>query len=108
MPSFSFVVSLCLAISLSSQMARAATVVDSRNAPFFAPSSAAWGVADVGWTYTPSSSYLLSGLLTEFATDGSGISQTVTEELYSGDPVDGGALLGSASFTATEGTFVGT
>jgi hypothetical protein len=86
--------------------ARGDAIIDSRNASS-APAPFVWGVADVGWTYTPATSYLLTGILTEFATDGSGISQTVTEELYSADPVAGGTLLASAPFTATEGTFVG-
>jgi hypothetical protein len=82
------------------------TIIDSRNASA-APASFTWAVDDAGWTYTPASSYLLSGILTEFASNGGGISKTVTEEVYSGDPAAGGALLASAPFTATEGTFVG-
>jgi hypothetical protein len=82
------------------------TVIDSRNASA-APAPFTWAVDDVGWTYTPASSYLLTGILTEFTSSGGGISKTVTEEIYAGDPVAGGALLASAPFTATEGTFVG-
>jgi hypothetical protein len=95
-----------IVVALLAPMVHGDTIVDSRNASA-SPAPFVWGVADVGWTYTPTTSYLLTGILTEFATDGSGITQTVTEELYSADPAAGGVLLASAPFTATEGTFVG-
>jgi hypothetical protein len=84
------------------------TVVDSRNASA-APASDYWPLhADVGWTYTPASSYVLTGILTEFASSGGNPSESVTEEIYSGDPAMGGGLLASATFIATVGDFVGT
>jgi len=66
-----------------------------------------WGAYEVGWFYTPSSSYILTGIETRFAsTDG----RTCTLEFYRNGPpsVGGSVLLGSAAFaTAATPTWSG-
>jgi hypothetical protein len=104
--SVALVTACCLLVA---GVANADTIVDSRNqssAPF--PAQWSSNTSDVGWTYSPSFSYLLTGIFTEFATFGTGIHQNVTAELYDSDPLGGSAsVLASATFTATEGSFVG-
>jgi hypothetical protein len=84
-----------------------ADVMDSVNE--FAPPHATdqWGGYEVGWFYTPSSSYVLTGIETRFAgTDG----RTCTLEFFQNGPpsVGGSVRLGSAAFaTAATPTWSG-
>jgi hypothetical protein len=60
------------------------------------------GLGDLGWVYSPTESYLLSGISSDFSTGGS--SQTVTLSFYSGIPNSGSAtLLGSGTFSSGAG-----
>src|SRR5690242_7349069 len=82
----------------------AATLADSVNASFAADNGAYWGVLDVGWFYTPASSYNLSGINTEFSIPNLTIVQNrpVTVVVYQGDtPAAGGTLLGSFTFDSS-------
>jgi MYXO-CTERM domain-containing protein len=88
------------------------TVADSVNANQSADNNAYWGSYDVGWLYTPSFSYNLSGVLTMFSIPvGTSIeNRDVTVVLYQGTtPALGGTLLGSFQFDSStaEGTFGG-
>lgn len=77
--------------------ANASTVIDSVNQTADYAAGTSWGANNVGWFYTPTSSYQLTGLATRFRTsDG----RTVTASFYSGAP---GSLflLGSGTLTAS-------
>jgi len=79
-------------------------VVESVNgsaAPFL---SAAWGVSEVGWLYTPATTYDLTSVTTKF---GSSDSRTITLEIYTELPSGGGTLLRSAGFTPVGNVFAG-
>lgn len=58
---------------------------------------------DIGWYYTPSTSYLLSGIVTIYD-NLSSADPTVTFGVYTDRPSNGGALLGSATYTPAGGT----
>jgi PEP-CTERM motif len=59
-------------------------------------------LSDLGWVYSPTVSYELSGIYSDFSTGGS--SQTVTLTLYAGIPNSGGAtVLGTGTFTSGAG-----
>jgi hypothetical protein len=68
------------------------------------PCTCWWAANDVGWLYTPSSTYDLTEVLTEF---GGGGANPVTEVIYSGLPGSGGTLLASATFNAAGDVFTG-
>jgi len=79
-------------------------VADSVNASLAADNGAYWGSYDVGWLYTPASSYDLSGINTKFSIpNGTTIQdRTVTAVLYQGNtPANGGTLLGSFQFNSS-------
>jgi hypothetical protein len=60
-------------------------------------------LTDLGWVYSPTESYQLSGISSDFSTGETG-SQTVTLSFYSGIPNTGTAtLLGSGTFTSGAG-----
>jgi PEP-CTERM motif len=60
-------------------------------------------LSDLGWVYSPTESYMLSGISSDFSTGETG-SQTVTLSLYSGIPNSGSAtLLGSGTFASGAG-----
>jgi hypothetical protein len=60
-------------------------------------------LTDLGWVYSPTESYQLSGISSDFSTGEVG-SQTVTLSLYSGIPNTGTAtLLGSGTFASGAG-----
>ncbi len=61
------------------------------------------GANEVGWLYTPTSSYALDGINTKF---GFANNQTVTVEIYNGAP-SSSTLLRSAIFTALSNQFSG-
>ena len=87
------------------------TIADSVNTSYSADNGAYWGDYDVGWIYTPGSSYSLSGIDTEFSIPNGTIveNRTVTVVVYQGLPSGGGALLGSFQFdsASAEGTLAG-
>ena len=64
-----------------------------------------WGAGEVGWLYTPSQSYSLTGINTKFS--GSVDNRTVTIEVYDDAPPNGGNLLGSADFIPVAQAFSG-
>jgi len=82
-------------------------LVDSINQYEIPDSQISWAAADVGWEYTPSVSYALTGVFTKFSHVGYGDTQTVTVEVYDSLPDSGGSLLCSADFIPTNGTFSG-
>jgi hypothetical protein len=90
---------------LASPALLADTIQDSANASA-SSCLCSWGATDVGWMYTPSSSYDLTGVLTLFSSYGAS-GNSVTEVIYSGLPSSGGTLLASATFTAQSGVFSG-
>jgi hypothetical protein len=85
---------------------QAATIVDSVNANSSPAAFTSWGATEVGWFYTPTSSYTLDGINTKFGSGGSTSNQTVTVEVYNGAP-SSATLLRSASFTALINQFSG-
>ena len=77
-----------------------------------ADNGAYWGDTNVGWLYTPGSSFTLSGIDTEFSIPNGTIieNRNVTVVVYQGNtPGNGGTLLGSFQFNSTvaEGTLGG-
>jgi hypothetical protein len=81
--------------------ANADTIADSVNLGDNGDSGAYWGSSDVGWLYTPGSSFNLSGIETKFSIpNGTSIEdRTVTVVLYAGGtPAGGGTFLGSFNF----------
>ncbi len=91
---------------------KADVLADSVNASYSADNNAYWGDYDVGWLYTPSSSYNLSGIDTEFSIPvGTSVqNRMVTVDVYEGNtPANGGTLLGSFQFDSAtaQGTLAG-
>jgi hypothetical protein len=66
--------------------------------------NAAWGASEVGWLYTPASSYGLVGIETKF---GSADGRTITLEIYTEAPSEGGTLLRSGTFSPLDDEFAG-
>jgi hypothetical protein len=95
---------LILAVLLCN--AASAAVVDSFNADKN-PAAGAWGVSEVGWIYTPGSSYNLTGVRTKFGSGPGSYSRTVTLEVYDELPSQGGTLLRSAAFSPLADAFAG-
>lgn len=79
------------------------TVVDSIN-PSALNSGATWAASEIGWTYVPTFSYLLTGIQTRF---GSFDGRTVGIEVYDEAPSAGGTLLRSGSFLVDSTSFLG-
>ena len=83
--------------------ANADTIADSVNLGASGWSGAYWGSSEVGWLYTPSSSFNLSGIETKFSipSNTSIEDRTVTVALYAGNtPHNGGTFLGSFTFNS--------
>jgi hypothetical protein len=83
--------------------ANADTIAASVNLGDNASSGSYWGSSEVGWLYTPASSFNLSGIETKFSIPNltSIEDRTVTVVLYSGNtPHNGGTLLGSFIFNS--------
>lgn len=80
-------------------------IKDSVNGSYLPATGGTWNAKNVGWYYTPTFSYTLDSILSDFAqADG----RTVTEELYDGNPpASGGSLLASATFIPIANTFSG-
>ncbi|HPT50769.1 MAG TPA: PEP-CTERM sorting domain-containing protein [Accumulibacter sp.] len=67
--------------------------------------SGSWrGASDVGWFYTPTVNYVLTGVDTRF---GSVDGRTVTVEIYDELPINGGHLLRSGTYSANSTGFAG-
>ena len=83
--------------------AKADTIADSVNVGATGDSEAFWGSSEVGWLYTPTSSFALSGIETKFSIPINTTieDRTVTVVLYAGGtPANGGTLLGSFGFNS--------
>ncbi len=96
---------VCLALSLFARSA-SAQIVASVNAagPPGLGSSYQFVGPDVGWFYTPTSSFSLTGVNFHFGTtDG----RTVTEKVFTNTPAAGGTLLGMATFAPGSAGFYG-
>lgn len=78
-------------------------VVDSFNVGQPQAPNTFWGVTDIGWYYTPSTSYSLVQFLTEFtqSTDPGDINRSVTVGIFTDRPAVGGVLLSSATFNSS-------
>jgi len=95
------VAAMAMFIFAGASAANADTIADSVNLGDTGDSGAYWGSSDVGWLYTPSSSFNLSGIETKFSIpNGTTIEdRTVTVALYAGNtPANGGTFLGSFNF----------
>ncbi len=69
------------------------------------PTATTWNATEVGWFYTPTFSYALSGITTKF---GPVLDlRTITLEFYDAFPGSGGIILRSADFTPLSNTFSG-
>jgi hypothetical protein len=64
-----------------------------------------FGITDIGFYYTASTSYTLTQIETIF--DTLGTDRTITFGVYTDRPANGGTLLGSADFDTSEGTLGG-
>lgn len=63
---------------------------------------------DLGWLYTPETSYLMNGVQTRFGiSPRADYNRTVTLEIYSDLPASGGILLRATSFTPIADGFAG-
>src|ERR1700733_11783301 len=83
--------------------ANADSVADSVNVGDSGDSGAYWGSSEVGWLYTPSSSYSLSGIETKFSIPNQTTieDRTVTVVVYQGGtPANGGTFLESFAFNS--------
>jgi len=95
---------VCAAAGVLCGTAGASVLADSVNDSFAADNNNYWGANDVGWFYTPTSSYNLSGINTYFSIPNGTIIQnrTVTAVVYQGNtPANGGTLLGSFAFDSS-------
>jgi hypothetical protein len=82
-------------------------LIDSINQDGFPSPLSRWMAAEIGWKYTPTVNYALTGVFTEFSAIPYGDNRTVTVEVYDGLPSDGGRLLRSADFTPLAETYSG-
>jgi hypothetical protein len=93
---------LAVAAVATERPANATIIEDSVNASQTPDCGCNFGATDIGWYYTPASSYELAGIDTIFASVPG--SETVTEAVYSSL---GGALLASATFMPDADVFSG-
>jgi hypothetical protein len=89
----------------------ASTIVDNFNSGQPQAVNTQWaGITDIGWYYTPSVSYTLTGIETIF-TQSTGTGDTdrvVTFDVYTNTPAAGGTLLGGGTASSgPRGTYVG-
>ena len=82
-----------------------ASVIDSVNARK-TPDSGTFQATEVGWLYTPSFSYVLTGIEARFGVPGD-FSDLITLEFYSNHPGFGGTLLRSANFLPLQDAYAG-
>jgi hypothetical protein len=108
---FCFVGLAACAAFVSSGGAASASIVDNFNAGQPQASNIFWSpLTDIGWYYTPSVSYALTGIRTVFTqSTGSGdVDRAVVFDLYNDRPANGGTLLGGGSASSgPRGTYVG-
>jgi hypothetical protein len=90
---------LAATVTLGASQASAAVVMDAINPG--GTSSSTWAADEVGWFYTPTFSYSLSGIGTKF---GSSDGRTVTAEIFSGVP-GSLTLLASGNLTPIANAF---
>jgi hypothetical protein len=87
-----FAISIVVGTVVASE-APASAIVDSVNASSPLAAGASWGVPEAGFAYTPSFSYTLDGIATQFGSNGCYnppcYSQTVTIAIYLGLPEGG-------------------
>ncbi|MFC1705596.1 hypothetical protein ACFL59_02095 [Planctomycetota bacterium] len=96
------VLTLIAVLCVLGRNAEAAPVVDGINESLEPLASGTHVNAEIGWVYTPSFGYELTGVNTKFnAAD----ARTVTIEVIEGLP--GGTLLGTTTFTPVAGVFSG-
>lgn len=76
------------------------SVMESYNAGQPQAPNTFWGVSDIGWYYTPASSYNLNGVSTIFtqSTDPGDVNRLVTVGIFTDRPAAGGSLLASGTF----------
>jgi len=101
-------VRLALAFSLPVAVLSANQIVDSFNAGEPLATNIVWStITDIGWYYTPSTSYTLTQIETIF--NGAGTDRTITFAVFTDLPATGGTLLGSQTFNSAlaEGSFAG-
>jgi len=98
---------LSLATWATAAAAGAQSVVSSVNGGAN-PANEFWTAASIGWFYTPSTSFTLRGVNTQFFSTG-GTDRNVTIELLTAPRFDGGMLLTSGTFhtSAARGGFGG-
>jgi hypothetical protein len=105
---FVFALSIAAGIGVAAK-ATASTIVDSIDASSPLVAGASWGVPEAGFAYTPSFSYTLDGIATQFGSNGCYnppcYSQTVTVAIYLGLPGNL-SLLGSGGLIPVPNTFV--
>jgi hypothetical protein len=112
MASGKFVGALVFGLSIAvgtATKAPASTLIDSIDASSPLAVGASWGVPEAGFAYTPSFSYTLDGIATQFGDNGCYnppcYSQTVTIAIYLGLPGNL-TLLGSGTIIPVPNTFV--
>jgi hypothetical protein len=97
---------LAITLALSTFDVAHATVIDAVNGNAAVQvDGGIWGITEVGWTYTPTFSYSLTGIFTEFGKDN--VVRTVTAEIYDDWPGAAGTLLRAASFTSVDSAYSG-
>lgn len=95
----------CLTVAVGGG-AQAASLVDSVNADK-SPLNTFTSVTQIGWSYTPTSSYALSGINTKFFGFSGVDKPEVRVEVYDQSPTSGGTILRSAIFTGLANQFSG-
>jgi hypothetical protein len=101
---FIYVSFMVACVGLCSSSVAEAGFIDSINPNAVPADSATMGFNSVGFYYTPTQSYTLTGISTYFAFDqyGSGV-RTVTAQIQSSTPASGGVILDQGTFTADNG-----
>ncbi len=100
---FMFAGAAILAWTALAGSASADAIIDNINGSLTPYPDTVNALSDIGWVYSPTESYQLSGIYSDFSTGETG-SQTVTLSFYSGIPDSGSAtLLGSGMFTSGAG-----
>jgi hypothetical protein len=93
---------LCGSLIPLGTVATAAPIIDSINGSATPLANAFYGIAgnDIGWYYTPSFSYSLQGIYTDFpAVPGNALATPfITVQIQSERPINGGVVLGQDTF----------
>ena len=96
------VVTLCVQHLTVAPATATFVVADEINTQFVPSINFFWNAAEVGWVYTPDTSYELAAVATRFAgTDG----RTVTLEIFDGVPLNGASLLRTTDYVPLSQTF---